>query len=101
MTAIDISLCEQLEEFAILRFLKNKFDLKKFKANHLENAITDACMEQLGKCDELSVLSINFCSEVSSTGIEAFGKHELVELGLAALPNLKNEDFKKMVENAS
>ena len=98
LTAIDISLCEQLEEFAILRFLKNKFDLKKFRANHLESAITDACLEQLGKCDDLSVLSINFCSEVTSAGFEALGKHEFVELGLANLPNIKNDDFKKIVE---
>lgn len=68
LTAINISLCHKLEEFSILRFLKNKFDLKKFWANHLEDSITDACLEQLGKCDELSVLSINFCSNVSSVG---------------------------------
>lgn len=69
LVSIDISLCHKLEEFAILRFLKNRFDLKKFAANHLENAITDACLEQLGKCDDLSILSINFCSNITSVGV--------------------------------
>lgn len=97
LTAINISLCTQLEEFAIIRFLKNKFDLKKFSANHLENAITDACLEQLGKCEELSVLNINFCKNVTSAGTLSLGKHEFEELGLASLPNLKNDDFVKII----
>ncbi len=49
LTAIDISLCSQLEDFAIIRFLKNKPDLVKFSANHLE-AINDQALLELGKC---------------------------------------------------
>jgi F-box and leucine-rich repeat protein 2/20 len=35
---------------------------------------------------------------VTSAGIEALGKHEFVQLGLASLPNLKSEDFKYVIE---
>jgi hypothetical protein len=51
LEAIDISLCSQIEEFAIIRFLKNKPDLKKFICNHNEKAFTDACLEELSKCE--------------------------------------------------
>lgn len=69
LEAIDISLCHKLEEEAILSFLRDNNRLKKFSANHLENAITDACLEALGNSEELQVLSINFCSQVTSAGI--------------------------------
>ena len=53
LEAIDISLCHKLEEEAILSFLRDNNRLKKFSANHLENAITDACLEALGNSEEL------------------------------------------------
>lgn len=43
LEAIDISLTN-VEEAAVIRFIKNKPELKKFSANHKENAITDACL---------------------------------------------------------
>jgi hypothetical protein len=101
LEAIDISLCSAIEEFAVIRFIKNKPDLKKFSASHNEQAITDACLMELGRCDLLNTLNINFCKEVTSAGIDALTKKEFVELGLANLPNLKGEDFAKLLMNAT
>lgn len=101
LEAVDISLCHNLEEHAILRFLKNKLDLKKFAANHLEDSFTDACLEVLGECEMLHTLSINFCREVSSAGIQALAKREFVSLGLADLPQAKQEDFAMLISNSA
>lgn len=84
----------------MIRFIKNKPGLKKFSANHKENAITDACLAELGNCDLLNTLHINFCKEVTSAGFEALAKKEFVELGLASLPNLKGEDIARMLTNS-
>mgnify|MGYP003430707164 CR=1 FL=1 len=48
----------------------------------------------------LNSLHINFCSEVTSAGIDFLGKKEFVELGLASLPNLKGEDFSRLISNS-
>ena len=101
LEAIDISLCQELEEPAVLRFLKNKPDLKKFAANHLEDAISDACLEVLGECESLGVLEINFCREVTSAGAQALSKRKFTRLGLSDLPNLKNEDFAALIAASS
>lgn len=45
-------------------------------------------------------MNINFCTEVTSTGIECLAKHEFVELGLANLPSLKGEDFSRLISNS-
>lgn len=70
MNAIDISLCTKIDEAAVIRFIKNRPGLVKFNANHLEKAMTDACMEVLGNCKGLHVLNINFCKQITSAGIE-------------------------------
>jgi hypothetical protein len=77
--------------------LKNKPDLKKFICNHNEKALTDECLVELGKCEELHTLSINFCKGVTSAGFEGFHKQQFVELGLASLPGLKAEDFARLI----
>ena len=44
---INISKCVNIEEFAVISFLKDRTMLKEFSANHLHQAITDACLECL------------------------------------------------------
>lgn len=45
LEAIDISLCNLIEEKAVISFLKDTSKrLKKFRANHNVNSITDRCL---------------------------------------------------------
>ena len=89
LEAIDISLCHKVEEHAVLSFLKDNGQLKKFSANHMDKAITDACLGALKDSEELHVLSINFCTQVTSAGIGALEGKSFTDLGLANLPLLK------------
>ena len=43
--------------------------LKEFSANHLHQAITDACLECFNDNQNLEVLNISFCYEVTSVGL--------------------------------
>lgn len=38
---------------------------------------------------------------MTSVGIEALSRHEFVELGLASLPNLKNDDFSRLISHSA
>ena len=67
---MNISKCEEIEEFAIISFLKDKKNIKKFYANHLSESFTDACLECLKDNTEIHTLEINFCYEVTHAGIE-------------------------------
>lgn len=44
LTSIDVSLCKDIDETSLLSFLKDSKKLKKFHANHMENALTDASL---------------------------------------------------------
>lgn len=44
LSAIDISLCKSVEEFAVTRFINSRNSLRKFSANHNDHSITDACL---------------------------------------------------------
>ena len=70
-----MTLCKNLNEDALLSFLKDSKKLKSFKADHLENAVTDATLEQLAKHKELQTVSINFCKQVTATGLEFLSEH--------------------------
>lgn len=72
---IDISLCKGLTEEAILSFLRDCRKLKKFTADHMETSITDATIEQLAKHKGLEKISINFCKQVTATGLEFLCEH--------------------------
>lgn len=89
LTSIDISLCKEIDETSLLSFLKDSKKLKSFKADHLEHSLTDVSLEALSKLKNLEVLSINFCKQVTSTGLEFLCDHEFEELGLSTLPNIK------------
>jgi hypothetical protein len=54
----------------VLTFLKDSKKLKRFYADHLEHAITDASLEALSKLKSLEALSINFCNQVTPAGLE-------------------------------
>jgi hypothetical protein len=44
LIAIDISLCKDIDESSLLSFLKDSKKLKKFSADHLDHAVTDATL---------------------------------------------------------
>lgn len=49
----------------------------------------------------MSVLNINFCKNVTSVGIDSLSKLSFIELGLSSLPNLKNDDFSKLISQST
>lgn len=44
MEEIDISLCKEIGEEAVLSFLKDAKKIRMFHADHMEHTITDAVM---------------------------------------------------------
>jgi hypothetical protein len=76
LTSIDISLCKDIDETSLISFLKDSKKLKRLRADHMEQAITDASLEVLSKLKNLEVLSINFCKQVTATGLEFLCEHE-------------------------
>ena len=69
LESIDISKCDNIDEFAIISFLKDCKGLREFSANHMDHSISDACLECFEENENLSVLNINFCYEVTSAGL--------------------------------
>ncbi len=43
----------------------------------MEQAVTDAILEQLGKQKVLEKVNVNFCKQITAAGLEFLADHEL------------------------